>query len=73
MLINLHYFDKPDVAKLDIKLQMAIHQGYVPSKCLLSGIVVMDEINRGNDPCGGCECDRNICGGRKKRNYNAKN
>lgn len=59
-----HYFDSPDAAGSDTLLKLAISQGYVPKKCLLGGIVVMSEINKGNDPCGGCECNRGKCGGR---------
>ncbi len=61
-----HYFDqeKPDAD--DMSLLMATHQGYVPTGCLLGGIVVMAEINAGRDPCGGCSGPRERCGGRKE-------
>ena len=50
----------------DIQRKMAIGQGYVPSTCLLSGIIIMSEMNRGNDPCSGCNEDRIKCKGRPK-------
>lgn len=51
----------------DIQLQMAIQQGYVPLKCSLDGRLVMALINSGENPCDGCNNDRNICGGRPRK------
>ena len=62
-----HYFDqeKPDAD--DILLNMAKGQGYVPSSCLLGGMIVMDELNKGNNPCWGCDGPRHLCKGTAKR------
>jgi hypothetical protein len=62
-----HYFDqdKPDAD--DFQLSMAKHQGYVPPKCLLGGVVAMSEVNAGRDPCAGCNGPREKCAGRPKR------
>jgi hypothetical protein len=62
--MKLHYFDDEAADPSDINLQMAIGQGYVPKGCLLGGMVVMDEVNKGNDPCKGCAGPREKCGGR---------
>lgn len=64
-----HYFDDPtgEAARADMWLQMAKGQGYVPKGCLLGGQVVMGLVNKGDDPCAGCNCDRTMCGGRPKR------
>ena len=48
----------------DIQLQMAINQGYVPPKCNLAGGLVMALMNSGEDPCAGCNANREKCGGR---------
>ncbi len=48
----------------DIMLKMAIGQGYVPNGCTLDGMIVMGLINRGEDPCKGCNNDRINCNGR---------
>lgn len=48
----------------DIPLKMAIGQGYVPATCYLPGIIVMNLMNEGKDPCNGCNLDRSICKGR---------
>jgi hypothetical protein len=45
-------------------LEMAIQQGYVPKTCLLSGKIVMDEMNNGLDPCANCNGPRKKCHGR---------
>ena len=45
-----------------------VDQGYVPKDCRLPGIMIWALINRGEDPCAGCNHDRNICKGRKKSN-----
>jgi hypothetical protein len=58
-----HYFDS-EIDEDDIQLKMAIGQGYVPDTCRLGGPIVMGEMNKGNDPCVGCTCDRNKCFGR---------
>lgn len=61
-----HYFNQTEVDSDDINLQMAIGQGYVPRKCFLGGLVVMGLVNKGDDPCRGCNCPREKCGGRDK-------
>jgi len=64
--MKTHYFDQELADNDDMHLGMAIMQGYVPKTCLLGGAVVMDEINKGNDPCSGCNGPREKCFGRPK-------
>lgn len=64
--MKLHYFQQLAADTDDIQLEMAKMQGYVPQKCLLGGMVVMDEINKGNNPCWGCEGPREKCDGAPK-------
>lgn len=70
--MKLHYFDQATADANDIRLEMAITQGYVPPTCLLGGVVVMSEVGRGNDPCAGCEGPREKCRGRKRQKECAK-
>lgn len=63
----LHYFDQDTAPSSDIFLAMAKGQGYVPKNCLLSGAVVMSEVDGGRDPCAGCAGPRAKCGGRPLR------
>ena len=58
-------------AKTDVWLEMAKGQGYVPPKCLLGGQIVMMLINKGDDPCSGCNIDRSACGGRPRNDHDA--
>lgn len=44
---------------------MAVQQGYVPESCTLDGEMVMLLIKR-EDPCAGCNMDRDVCKGRPK-------
>lgn len=62
-----HYFDDPAGSAGDFMLTMAKGQGYVPRTCLLGGQVVMGLVNKGDDPCAGCEGPRDVCKGRPKR------
>lgn len=64
-----HYFDDPDGAdcRTDLWLNMAKGQGYVPKGCMLGGQVVMGLVNKGDDPCAGCNGPREQCGGRPKK------
>ena len=64
--MKIHYFNQKKADKDDIWLSIAIDQGYVPATCLLGGETVMNEVNVGNDPCEGCNCDRSKCQGRIK-------
>ena len=64
--MNLHYFDDEAADSKDILLKIAIDQGYVPLTCLLTGPVVMMFVNKGKDPCKGCEGPRERCRGRDK-------
>lgn len=52
------------VESVDHMKQMCIKQGYVPEKCTLAGVIVWGLINRPEDPCAGCNENRNVCGGR---------
>lgn len=62
-----HYFNQDKADADDIKLGMAIAQGYVPKTCLLGGATVLLEVNRGQNPCWGCEAPREKCNGRPKQ------
>lgn len=65
--MKLHYFEQTEADNDDIQLRMAKVQGYVPQTCLLSGMLVMDEVSKGNNPCWGCNGPREKCGGKDKR------
>lgn len=65
--MKFHYFDQDKADDSDIQLKMAIQQGYVPSTCLLSGMVVMQATNQGFDACSGCNGPREKCHGRPKK------
>ncbi len=64
--MKMHYFDDDIAPASDIWLSMAKGQGYVPSTCLLSGAMVMAEVNAGRDACAGCNGPREKCHGRRK-------
>jgi len=61
-----HYFDDPDDTAKDADLVLAacIQQGYVPERCRMAGFMVLGLINQQEDPCAGCHCARERCGGR---------
>ena len=50
----------------DFWLAMCIEQGYVPATCDLPGQIVFILVNKGEDPCAGCNVDRNQCHGRPR-------
>ena len=62
-----HYFNQAEADVDDIQLGMAKMQGYVPKTCLLGGVVVMDEIGKGRNPCWGCNGPRELCKGKPKQ------
>lgn len=64
--MNPHYFNQNEADTDDIFLQMAIQQGYVRQTCLLNGQIVMGLVQKGQDPCNGCEGPREKCQGRPK-------
>ena len=64
MKMKTHYFNQDQADSDDILLIIAIHQGYVPQKCLLGGELVMALINFGKNPCVGCAGPREKCDGR---------
>jgi len=51
----------------DDMLELCKEQGYVPANCYLNGMVVYALVNKGEDPCAGCNLNRNKCGGRPKK------
>ena len=65
--MKLHYFDQTEADHDDAMLDMAKAQGYVPKTCLLNGMIVMGEINKGKNPCWGCNGPRHKCHGQEKR------
>jgi len=52
--------------KTDIMADMATHQGYVPPKCTLPGPMILLLVQKGEDPCHGCNMDRSKCDGRPR-------
>lgn len=50
----------------DMFKQMAVQQGYVPATCTLDGQLVILLVNKGEDPCSGCNADRLVCKGRPR-------
>lgn len=52
------------LGKKDVWKPIVIEQGYVPEGCTLNGAVVWALINKGEDPCSGCNEERGICKGR---------
>ncbi|OPY57150.1 MAG: hypothetical protein A4E55_01832 [Pelotomaculum sp. PtaU1.Bin035] len=48
----------------DMFRDMCIHQGYVPATCTLPGLIAWGLVNKGEDPCAGCNGDRSVCNGR---------
>ena len=63
-----HYFNQEIPDSDDILLKMAISQGYVPASCLLAGEIVFGLVQKGKDPCAGCNGPRGKCNGRPKNN-----
>ena len=51
----------------DSMRDLCIQQGYVPAKCELPGMIVFGLINKGENPCDGCNADRKECEGRPKK------
>lgn len=47
--------------------ELCIQQGYVPKSCKLDGMLVMGLIQKGENPCWGCNHDRSDCGGCSKK------
>lgn len=65
--MKIHYFEQDKADTDDFQLKMAINQGYCPPTCLLGGAVVMAEVTKGKSPCDGCECPREKCKGKDKK------
>jgi len=61
-----HYFDQDKADDDDMLLGMAKMQGYVPENCLLGGVVVMNEVREGRNPCAECNGPREKCGGKAR-------
>jgi hypothetical protein len=60
----------PLTETVDEMLPLLVRQGYVPSTCLLPGMLVFHLVNSGKDPCFGRDHDRSICKGRHKEAVN---
>jgi hypothetical protein len=58
------------VAERDRMREMAVQQGYVPPACKLSGILIIYLVYRGQNPCWGCNVNREDCGGARKLSEN---
>jgi len=54
--------------------ELCIKQGYVPTTCTLDGMLIWGLINNGENPCDGCNANRDICKGKRKsyENYNGQ-
>ena len=65
-MIQPHYFELDEAPESDTLLKMAKDQGYVPTTCLINGVLVMSEVNDGRDPCASCEGPRGRCHGRPR-------
>jgi hypothetical protein len=52
--------------KKDTMRELCINQGYVPSDCKMPGEMIFALMHK-EDPCNGCNEDRNICNGRPKK------
>lgn len=50
----------------DMFRDMCIHQEYVPATCILPGQIAWGLVNKGEDPCTGCNGDRSVCKGRPR-------
>lgn len=64
--MKAHYFEQEEPDADDIMLAMAKIQFYVPSGCLLGGVVVMAETQEGRSACWGCNGPRDKCGGKPR-------
>jgi len=64
--MKIHYFGQDKADADDMQLDMAKMQFYVPQNCLLGGMVVMGEVQRGENPCNGCNGPRDKCNGKPK-------
>jgi hypothetical protein len=62
--MKANYFKQNIADDDDFLLKMAKGQGYVPQGCLLGGQIVMALINSGDNPCKGCNCNKQKCKGR---------
>lgn len=65
--MKLHYFEQETADRDDTLLQLCIKQGYVPNTCLLGGMVIWDEVNKGKNVCAGCEAPRDKCHGQLRK------
>lgn len=64
MIEEENYFGRDKAPEYDYQLQGAKKAMYVPANCLKIGPVVMLDVRNGRDPCTGCTCPREKCGGR---------
>lgn len=49
---------------------MLASQGEIPETCYLDGAVAWRLVSQGEDPCGTCDADRAVCGGRPAARLN---
>jgi len=55
-----------EVDQDDLLLQQAIQDGIVPPECQIGGAIVQGIAVSGGDPCGTCDVNRDVCGGRPR-------
>jgi len=65
--MKVHYFEQEAADEDDMRLKIAKQQGYVPPTCLLGGDTIYHEIEKGNNPCWGCNGPRQKCMGQLRR------
>lgn len=46
----------------DTMRMLCVQQGYVTPKCKLNGFIILALIQKGENPCLGCNIDRSECG-----------
>lgn len=63
-----HYFDLIEADPHDQELKLAKAKGVVPQGCRLHGALVLGIHETGGDPCGECNAERDVCGGRPLQN-----
>ena len=54
--------------KDDVGLELAKDHGYVPSTCVLNGVLALIAVKKGMNPCYGCDGPRGVCNGKPKEN-----
>lgn len=67
--VKLAYFHLLSADNDDHDLGAAKTLGYVPTTCLLGGVLVWKSIDVGVKPCGSCNGPREKCHGSSRQSY----